>query len=475
MKKRILLLVLLTILITGSLFSLDKEFVERVWAFNGTQATTINLSKTFYLPTYAVDWDDKSNDLINGTYLTSGTGANGIAHIGVASCTHSITFTVPTTGRFVSQSDPTKYRDFYVALKPRIREYQSWPNGGKDRNYYVDLYNGKIAGGSDRVPNTRGTNVVCVTTPAMPSFLNANQNNVDLSDLTKRIQMDATNYIFATRIYYDVLLCLDPITSQDMVHLARLDDYVAEINVSWKCNEANCDKSGIHNGQYTFVIRGYYGDANNEADNVFLLVTPEATASRVDIYNLINNEQHKGKERIATFKVITTTPTSNNDWKNLVKVFISSSYDYNVAGDPFVLQQYDTRSGTGDKSIPFTIKVYNMGYENTENFNREYDGTDCWRSASESSAMCLNFAAGTNNSPNDLHYTDPNTGQDYYANIINSYRERQGNTSIGMVYEGVVMIEIEDDASQGYPILNNKTAYSGLYKGDIYFHIVYNK
>ena len=472
MRKRILLLFLMIILVSGVLFSLDKEFIERVWAFNGTQATTINLSKTFYLPTYGVTWEAQSNDLINGTYLTKGTGANGIAHIGVASCPHSITFTVTTTGRFVSQSDPTKYRDYYVALKPRIREYKSWASGGTDHNYLVDLYNNLIAGESDRVPNTRGNNAVSVTTPAMPYILNANQNGI-VDDPSKRIKIDSSTYIYATRVYYDVLLCLDPITSQDMVHLARLDDYVAEINVSWRCNEPGCTNS-IHNGQYTFVIRGYYGDANNEADNVFLLVTPEATASRVDIYNLINNEQHKGKERLATFKVITTTPTSGNDWKKLVKVFISSSYDYSTPGEPFSLQQYYTRSGTGDKSIPFTIKVYNMGYENTDNYNRAYDGTDCWKSPNESSAMCLNFAAGTNNSPNNLRYTDPNTGQDYYANIINSYRERQGNTSIGMVYEGVVMIEIEDDASQGYPILNNKTAYSGLYRGDIYFHIVYN-
>ena len=459
-------------LVSNLLFSaIPAGFVERTWAFNGTQATTIDLSKTFYLPTYGVDWDDKANDLINGTYLTKGTGANGIAHIGAAFCNHPITFTVSTTGRFVSQSDPTKYRDFYVALKPRIRKYtdmSSNGNGGKDLNYYVDLYNGgAIASTTDRVPNTRGNNVVSVTTPALPYLLNEAQNGI-IEDETKKTQVDATTYIYATRVYYDVLLCLDPITSQDRVHLANLDDYVAEINVSWRCNDPSCDKSDIHNGQYTFVIRGYYGDANNEADNVFLLVTPEAAASRVDIYNLINNDQHKGKERIATFKVITNTPSGNTNWNKFVKVFISSSYNYNTQGNPFVLQQYYSRTGTPDKTIPFTIKVYNMGYEDTDNYNKAFSGTNYWKNSSESSSMCIDFTKG------NLLYIDETSGQPYTANIINTYLERQGGSATGMVYEGVVMIEIEDDASQGYPILNNKTAYSGLYRGDIYFHIVYN-
>ena len=458
-------------LVSNLLFSaIPAGFVERTWAFNGTQATTIDLSKTFYLPTYGVTWEEKSNNLINGTYLTKDAGANGIAHIGAAFCNHRITFTVSTTGRFVSQSDPTKYRDFYVALKPRIREYRDMSsngNGGKDYNYFVDLYNNKIAGESDRVPNTRGNNVVSVTTPALPYLLNSSQNGI-VEDPSNKTQIDATTYIYATRVYYDVLLCLDPITSQDMVHLARLDDYVAEINVSWRCNDPSCDKSDIHNGQYTFVIRGYYGDANNEADNVFLLVTPEAAASRVDIYNLINNDQHKGKERIATFKVITNTPSGNTNWNKFVKVFISSSYNYNTQGNPFVLQQYYSRTGTPDKTIPFTIKVYNMGYEDTDNYNKAFSGTNYWKNSSESSSMCIDFTKG------NLLYIDETSGQPYTANIINTYLERQGGSATGMVYEGVVMIEIEDDASQGYPILNNKTAYSGLYRGDIYFHIVYN-
>lgn len=464
--KRIAVILIMIAFLLGFAYALNQEFIERVWAFNGTQATTIDLSKTFYLPTYGVTWEEKSNDLVNGTYLTQGVGANGIAHIGVATCTHSITFTVSTTGRFVSQSDPTKYRDFYVALKPRIREYTSWAAGGTDHNYLVDLYNGRIASSSDRVPNTRGNNSVSVRTPVMPSFLNAAGNGVDLSDLSKRLQVDGSTYVFATRVYYDVLLCLEPITSQDMVHLARLDDYVAEINVTWQCNDPTCsgETAGIHNGQYTFVIRGYYGDANNQADNVFLLVTPEAVASRIDIMGMIDNSNHSGKEQIATMKVITTTPTSSNDWNNLVKVFISSSVDYNNPGTPFALTRYYSKSGSNEpKSIPFTVRVYNEGYQNTNNYNREYDGTDYWISPSESSGMCLDFTGNM--------LIDNNLGGYDTVNVISRFRERAGNNSVGMVYNGVVMIEIEDE--DGY-IASHKNEYSGLYMEDIYFHIVYN-
>lgn len=46
-----------------------------------------------------------------------------------------------------------------------------------------------------------------------------------------------------------------------------------------------------------------------------------------------------------------------------------------------------------------------------------------------------------------------------------------------MVYNGVVMLEIVDDGKLQSmdDIVNNRSDFSGLYKENIYFHILYNK
>ena len=77
--------------------------------------------------------------------------------------------------------------------------------------------------------------------------------------------------------------------------------------------------------------------------------------------------------------------------------------------------------------------------------------------------MCLDFTGNM--------LIDNNLGGYDTVNVISRFRERAGNNSVGMVYNGVVMIEIEDE--DGY-IASHKNEYSGLYMEDIYFHIVYN-
>ena len=138
MKKPLMFLVVLILSVATLFAAVPVEYQERVFVFNGEQATTMNLANTFYLPTYEVEWEAKSNDLINGTYITkkeNGKTPNGIGHIGCVATRHKIIFEVNTNGgRFVSQSDPSKYRDYYVAMKPRIRNYSN----SKDINFFIN-------------------------------------------------------------------------------------------------------------------------------------------------------------------------------------------------------------------------------------------------------------------------------------------------------------------------------------------------
>ena len=478
--KRSFAIIVILFLILCSAWAINQEFIERVWVFNGEQATTINLENTFYLPKYSTEWEKPPKpSLENGTYITrsdQGGTPNGIGHMGVAATTTEITFTVSTTGRFVSQSDPSKYRDFYVALMPRIRKTKDGivdgasgasDSGAKDLNYYVDLaHAGYVHSSDERIPNSRDTadtgsnatmKYITVKTPAIPSLSDASGTwSLYLDDgktVSKKINSGnpSYGYVYAERVYYDILLCLDPITSQDRIHMSKLDDYVAQIYIEWHCDEAECTNPGVHNGGYVLIVRGYYGGAGDASDNVFLLVTPEAAASRLDIIDIINNQG--GREKIASMNVITTNAMKENSWDSLVKVFISSSNNYNVQGERFALKRYH---GVNDnKPIYFNVAVYDEGSENTPGaYNKLYTGTDYWQSSAASSSMCLNLNSS-----------------------IVQYRERTGSTSKGMVYNGVVMLELVDDGDLQSldDIVNNRSDYSGLYKENIYFHILYNK
>ena len=80
MKKR-LLIILILFSILFSTFAVVQEFKPRIWAFNGEQNISIDLSKTFYLPKYSTIWNSTPS-LENGTYKTKiETGGNGIGII----------------------------------------------------------------------------------------------------------------------------------------------------------------------------------------------------------------------------------------------------------------------------------------------------------------------------------------------------------------------------------------------------------
>lgn len=478
--KRLLIVIVAMFIILCDVYaatSYPSEYRERVWAYNGEQATTFDLSNTFYLPTYAVEWSAYSNNLVDGTYITkpqNGKVANGIGHFGVSSgCEHMITFAVSTDGKFVSQSDPTKYRDFYVALKPRIREYQgpyvdsetgaSGGSGnittGADKNYYIDASTGLEVNHSDRVPNTRLSSTIYVYSPPMKNLYDLERGAIVKSPDKLVNAGGSAGYIYPARVYWDVLLGFDPITSQDKIHLADLDDYIARVYISWSCDHPGCENPE-HTGSFVFTVRGQYNTTGNESDNVFVIVTPDAAASRLDLVGMINENTGIGTEKIATLNILTTNPNNNPKWDTHVMVFLSASPNYNsVNSEGFVLKRYFP-SPNPETDIPFTIKVYNEGYEGVT-VNRSYDGKMAFTSYSADKNKCINFSGKIK----ELHGNEL-----VEVNIIHNYNERSGKASSGLIYNGSVFIEIDDTDRS---IRDNIEEYAGIYKGYIYYHVVY--
>lgn len=457
MKKHFILLLVLILSAANLFAAVPIELQERVFVFNGEQATTMNLANTFYLPTYAVEWEAKSNDLVNGTYITKAEGGktpNGIGHIGCVATSHRIIFEVDTNGgKFVSQSDPSKYRDYYVAMKPRIRDYKA----KKDCNYYIDPKTGVEVNHSDRIPNTRETNHVTCYAPAMKSLYNAAGTAEELTEDKKVYSGSQYGNIYPMRSYFDVLLGFDPLTSQDKIHLADLDDYLAEITITWHCDhDGECDVD-CHRGSFVFTIRGLYNASGNEKDDIFMIITPQAAASRLDIRSLINNNEGIGREHIADMEIVTTIKTGSVGWDSNIMVFLSASptaTSQNAEG--FRLKRYfPSDDGT---YIPFKVNVYNLGFENSAP-NRSYDGTNVYTNKAQSKNMCLQF--------NQSIIID---GTQY--SILRSTYDRQGKTATSLIYQGVVDIEIDD---HNHDILNNIEDYRGIYRGNIYYHIIYAK
>ena len=171
MKRVILLLCLILCMIP--LFS-----EEKVWYMYSTRMTdNVDLSKCYYLPDYKKKWssDPMSGDPVTGTYST----VNVLGNFGVMECDHKICFTVTTDGKFVSQSDPSKYRAYYLAIRPRCR-----PKGGNDIDYNRGS-NGIRIDTSERLINTKLTGSMSYITPQVSA--SGSEVPIDASGTIKTI------------------------------------------------------------------------------------------------------------------------------------------------------------------------------------------------------------------------------------------------------------------------------------------------
>ena len=386
---------------------------EKVWYMYSTRMTdNIDLSKSYYLPDYNKAWssDPQSGDPISGTYSI----VNVLGNFGVMGCEHKIHFEVHTDGKFVSQSDPSKYRSYYLAVRPKCR-----PKGSGDINYNLGSNNTDV-NVTDRLENTKLTGMISFITP--PVSENGSTVRINKSGTLKTID----------RFHCDLLLIMEDLTSEELQHLSDSDDYFATFTIDWHCEEDGCTNP-LHSGHYSVVIKGYYGDTNPQYSLVSLFVKPTGKARNLDIVDTIRN--NNGKEIIANMSFYCASKPGFN-WKEKVYVFLSASDSSKTkANDGFQLV-----NRTSSKKIPYTINVLYNGQ-----VVGEFDGTDMSKNATPA------------------HYID-------FTSAQSTLLDREGNTSYSIIFDGEVQIDFGNLTEQ--QINDDLLNYGGVYTSTIYYYVI---
>lgn len=445
MKKLILVLSIFV------LFSATVFAVESFWCLNATTNVSssgdhyrFNYSTVFDLSTY-YNYSNRTTPRISDYKQTNGLdGTKAIGTVGVGGCSHAIIYTIDTNGgRFVSESDPSKYRKFYVVNVPDYSEGSS-----TSRKYLC--YNS--SGTSANALSTLGSGSMTFTAPisdgitATRIYANGgSQSNVKCGS-----------------IGLDLFLCMEN-PSSELEHLAQNDDYYATITVSWHCSQANCTQN--HSGSFDMVVRGYYGNNSGQArDSFFLIVNPATDSATLDLKQMIKDNQTK---TIASMTIATTTKEGTSGsayaWRDHIYAFLSASADYNTADHSgFVLTKMTNRSIT----IPYTLTVYNTT-SGSPMEGHVYDGTDYFIENDQS--YCIDLK----------DYSKPSTN--YYAM---SY-DRYGTYYYAINYSGRVDINLTNFTIPGSTIdlrtaVNDPVTYNdeyakyiGKYESNIYYHIVF--
>lgn len=413
MKKSILLITL------SVLFIISAFSAERVWYMDSNNFVNhVNLNSTFYLPKYTYDWQNNESlgTAENGTYSK----INTLGNFGVIECNHRIEFFIETTGRFVSQSDSTKYREFYIAFRPRCLDKS--PGVNKDVNYNLGS-NGIDINTADRLPNTKVTGTLDYIAPAVPVG-------------GKETRIDSNGTIgLVSRFHSDLILCMDELTPEDRQHLSNADDYIGEITLGWRCAEDGCTNP-LHSGSFKVIIQGYYGTDAPDSSRVSMYVTPDPSSTSLDISNIVRHQG--GKATVAELKIYATS-TKSKKWSDKLFTFISASNDYTDNTKTFALD--NTRNET---LIPYTVEVY------------KNDGTTLIKSFNGNSKYTGKMNDCINLSP-------------FQTTIQN----REGDNTYSVVFESIVKINLgitattlDDDTGLNYP---------GMYTSSIYFHIITNE
>ncbi len=421
MRKAFLILAVILLAIS---FSYAAEYDNRIVFHDVGRNTTINLNMDFFPTKYRISWGKYSFE--DGAYESR----NWLGELGVSSCAHQIKFTVSTvTGRFISQSDPTKYRDFYVAIKPCY-------NNGGDKCLYRDPTDPTLpdVSGNDRVPTTKGTN--SITFYSIP-FATGEEISVGNNTTAK-----------PNVLYYDLLLCMDYLSAEDYLHLAETDDYIGTIVISWKCTDPDCTDN--HSGSAMLMLNGEYDPDNVKYSSAvvdpgtaFLTINPTSESGALDIKSMVEGS---GQALVANLDINSMTSTSS--WLDKVMVFVSSSDSSTTIGNDFSLLNL-----SNGNTIGYTIKVFD---HDTGSWSGtplgEYDGKDYWAGYDLSHDMCIDLSG---------------------LQQISASRKKLGTNNYQILFNGDVVLEIP--ASERSKVLEDPASYSGEYKTDIFFHIVYGK
>lgn len=466
--KRLSIALITVLLVLFSVCADVTDRSERVWYYSdggggsGWNILAINLEKAYYVPKYGTAYNKSASDgdRENGTYAKA---TNVIGNIGCAFTDHVLEFTVSTDGRFVSQSDPSKYRNFVVAIKPRYRR----TTDGDDVNYnfmpdLVNSYDDNL-----RVPNTRNGDAVLYS-PPMPRNGNNTFSHVTLGGTQYKVQ----------RYYFDMCICMDELTTEDLTHLATGDDYIAIINVSWRCTDNNCNvnESGNewHNGSFTFAVKGYYGVSKPSNETVFLQVNPEPSSMNLDLVR-IATEQPTADIKVADLQIYTMAEEkkNNKDWLQRLSVYVSADMHYNnVSSTGFRLVN---TTANNSYYIPYKVVVKdydlvtNTESSNTGNALKAFDGKVSYSTLSSGTRIDLNQQQMVNKNSLSVYSVA------YAANVYIRF-DLDGNNDI-RAYSSTNAAGYKVKDADSNDLVTRETvssALAGIYTSNIYYYIIWN-
>ncbi len=474
-------LILLTLLFSLPFLAFAAESDERVWFFSdssGNNFQSVNLGLPIIYPLhYKAIWatgtavDDTADPNNGGTYKSK---VNVLGNVGCAYTDHQIIITISTDGRFVSQSDPTKYRDYYIQVKPKLRygnnDYEyCWEDGPNRTGAPVDS--------EELVHNTKNGPVVLYT-PQMKThhegaadtlFYAANASG----KLVKSVSYTYDSAVFkntASRFYCDLVIGMDQLTDEDEAHLATGSDYFSTININATCAEPGCSNPN-HYLSFSMVIRGYYEKDKNSGRTVFMFVKPEADATNMDIESVITtqNQLKSGFDftstddivRVASQKIaeleLFTLPRST-DFKTKITVLVTAGSS--VANSNTTTNElFYLRHINEDIRIPFKVVIKSRNAQ-SNNPNSVFDGT--------SPSCKLNLGSADQKTTLDRQGAELNSLN--YAGDVYVVLKDQATGIIKESVNGATVVYTDVTISD-YLEDQSHTGLSGLYSSNIYYHI----
>ncbi len=422
--RKVLMVLLLAVIVSPAFAGRNESAAEeRVYCYDESAIKPnayFDLSQTLYLPRYGTNWGADGSNPDYGTYGDK----NYIGQFGCALTGYAIEFTVQSDGHFTSQSDPTKYRNFFLALRPRIRinntPYVHYYDDGTDVNYLLGS-NGTLVSTDERLPNTRANGVVSYVAPAYTT-----------EDNYRNIGPGTNNFYYVSRFWCDMLVCMDELTPAELQHMSDANDYVAMVTVSWRCIDPACETPEKYNGSYTFVLHGHFNDSDPVNRQISMYVNPTADSMKLDLATILAAETEEGRQRkIADLNLYCSS--RNDNWKDRLFLFLSSNPNYNATGSTFRLVGETNRN----KSIPFKILVKNSDGSGNRVF--EGDGTYTKRKSD-----CIEI---------------PNS-------CIQVLQDRLTALHYSVLFESDVYISFESG-------IDIDALPSDIYESYIYYHIVY--
>ena len=456
--KRFLILLLLIIAVPLMTVSAESFFVlDATDWINSTPQTpyyrynfqsVMNLSDVFEQPNYSQS--DYQNKL---------SSANAIAAVGVADCSHRIRYTFNTHGgTFVSQSDPSKYRSYYIVASP---DYSDSTGSDISRSYYkYDVEHTRGISDSEMLPNTKNSPIMTYVTP----YTYGKNGDGRWSDAHKQyISSSSKDYIYSFGL--DLFIIMDELSNADLTHISENDDYIATITISWECYENNC--TGHHSCSFDINLRGYYGENTGlDTDTFFIVVEPTSQSLNLNLKDiLLNNE----KKDIANLTINTTTRRIINGsnahlWRNHLYAFLSASPDYNSSSQKFLFMNIMDHSTT----VPFTLTVYNNS--DPSHFST-FDGLDYFTSANDNSGNFLDLKDYTKSSTDFYSKFTDRFQQSYYAiNYTGRVELALLDKEVSVGGTNVMLSTILADTDT---YSSRYSKYVGRYSANIYYHVVY--